>query len=65
MAEPDLRLPIQGGFAGVSPMIWRRILLPGDQAIADLHYTTQIAMGWSNSQLNRFHILRQGLRGRS
>ena len=41
---------------GVSPMIWRRILLRSDQTIADLHYTIQIVMGWSDSHLNRFHI---------
>ena len=41
---------------GESPMIWRRILLRSDQTIADLHYTIQIAMGWSDSHLNRFHI---------
>jgi hypothetical protein len=41
---------------GVSPMIWRRILLRSDQTIADLHYTIQIAMGWSDSHLHRFHI---------
>lgn len=41
---------------GVSPMIWRRILLHSDQTIADLHYTIQIAMGWSDSHLNRFRI---------
>jgi Plasmid pRiA4b ORF-3-like protein len=32
---------------GISPMIWRRLLLRSDQSIADLHYTIQIAMGWS------------------
>ena len=37
-------------------MIWRRILLRSDQTVADLHYTIQIAMGWSDSHLNRFHI---------
>jgi hypothetical protein len=41
---------------GVSPMIWRRILLRSDQTIADLHYSIQIAMGWSDSHLHRFHI---------
>jgi hypothetical protein len=41
---------------GVSPMIWRRILLRSDQTVADLHYTIQIAMGWSDSHLHRFHI---------
>ena len=41
---------------GISPMIWRRLLLRSDQSIADLHYTIQIAMGWSDSHLHRFHI---------
>jgi hypothetical protein len=41
---------------GISPMIWRRLLLRSDHSIADLHYTIQIAMGWTNSHLHRFHI---------
>ena len=41
---------------GISPMIWRRLLLRCDHSIADLHYAIQIAMGWSDSHLHRFHI---------
>ena len=41
---------------GISPMIWRRLLLRSDQSIADLHYAIQIAVGWSDSHLHRFHI---------
>ena len=41
---------------GISPMIWRRLLLRSDQTIADLHYAIQIAMGWTDAHLNRFHI---------
>jgi hypothetical protein len=41
---------------GISPMIWRRLLLRNDHSIADLHYTIQIAMGWSDSHLHRFHV---------
>lgn len=41
---------------GVSPMVWRRILLRSDQTIADLHYSLQIVMGWTDSHLHRFHI---------
>ena len=40
----------------ISPAIWRRLLLRDDQTIADLHYTLQIAMGWSDYHLNRFII---------
>src|ERR1019366_7560316 len=41
---------------GISPMIWRRLLVRSDSTIADLHYTLQIAFGWSDSHLHRFHI---------
>ncbi|MDQ2835572.1 MAG: plasmid pRiA4b ORF-3 family protein [Acidobacteriota bacterium] len=37
-------------------MVLRRLLLRSDQSIADLHYAIQIAMGWNDSHLNRFHI---------
>lgn len=40
----------------ISPAIWRRVQLRSDQTIADLHYTLQIAMGWSDMHLNRFVI---------
>ena len=41
---------------GISPMVWRRLLLRSDHPIADLHYAIQIAMGWSDAHLNRFHL---------
>ena len=40
----------------ISPMIWRRLLVRSDCSIADLHYTLQIAFGWSDDHLNLFHI---------
>jgi hypothetical protein len=33
---------------GVSPLIWRRLLVRSDSTIADLHATLQIALGWSD-----------------
>ena len=39
---------------GVSPAIWRRVLVRSDSSIGELHYTIQIAMGWSDDHLNRF-----------
>jgi hypothetical protein len=30
---------------GISPMIWRRLLVSDDCTITDLHYILQIAMG--------------------
>ena len=41
---------------GISPLIWRRLLLRADQSIADLHYALQLAFSWSDCHLNRFRI---------
>jgi len=32
-------------------MIWRRLWVRSDSTIADLHYTLQIAFGWSYDQV--------------
>ena len=58
MPGPQMRCVYQFKVAlrGISPMIWRRLLLRSDHSIADLHYAIQIAMGWSDAHLNRFHI---------
>ncbi|MBD2097696.1 plasmid pRiA4b ORF-3 family protein [Trichocoleus sp. FACHB-591] len=41
---------------GISPMIWRRLLVSGDSTIADFHNILQMMMGWSNEHLNRLTI---------
>ena len=41
---------------GVSPMVWRRLLVRADSTVADLHYALQITFGWSDSHLNCFRI---------
>ena len=41
---------------GISPMIWRRLLLRSDQTVVDLHCSLQLAFGWNDSPLNRFRI---------
>lgn len=54
-AEPTI-YQLKVVLLGVSPMIWRRLLVCGDSTITDLHYIIQIAMGWSNDHINRFRI---------
>ncbi len=39
---------------GVKPPIWRRILIPSDITLGDLHAVLQIVMGWTNSHLHQF-----------
>ena len=39
---------------GASPPIWRRILVPADMALIDLHAAIQSTMGWCNCHLHQF-----------
>jgi hypothetical protein len=41
---------------GISPLIWRRLLIPADTTIAGLHAILQAAFGWSGEHLHRFVI---------
>ena len=41
---------------GVSPLIWRRLLIPADTTIAGLHAVLQIAFGWNGDHLHRFVV---------
>jgi hypothetical protein len=41
---------------GISPLIWRRLLVRGDSTVAQLHEALQVAFGWDDEHLNRFEI---------
>ncbi len=40
----------------VSPLIWRRLLVPGDATLADLHAVLQAAFAWSDVYLHRLNV---------
>ena len=40
----------------VTPVVWRRLLVPGGVRLAKLHDIIQAAMGWTNSHLHAFTI---------
>src|SRR4051812_35901944 len=40
----------------ISPMIWRRLQIPGNVSLAKLHHIIQIVYGWDNEHLHQFHI---------
>lgn len=42
--------------AEISPLIWRRIWMRADQTLADLHYTIQITLDWTDSYLSHFQL---------
>lgn len=40
----------------IEPEIWRRVVVPDNFTLGDLHHIIQIAMGWQNCHLHRFEI---------
>ena len=39
---------------GISPMVWRRVLVPGTCTLRELHGVIQVAMGWEGIHLYQF-----------
>lgn len=39
---------------GSKPKIWRRLLIPSDMLLSDVHKIIQTAMGWTNSHMHQF-----------
>jgi hypothetical protein len=44
---------------GVEPPVWRRLVVPSEFTLFDLHCAIQVAMGWENCHLHDFEIKRQ------
>jgi hypothetical protein len=49
-------LQLRTSLRGVSPPVWRRLLVPEQIAIAQLHHVMQLAMGWNDEHLHQFVI---------
>jgi hypothetical protein len=60
MAETDRHEPqiyqLRVVLRGISPLIWRWLLVCSDNTVAQLHEVLQIAFGWDDEHLNRFEI---------
>ena len=41
---------------GTSPPVWRRLLVPADLTLAQLHDVLQAAMGWEDGHMHEFSI---------
>src|ERR1700736_6624601 len=41
---------------GVSPLVWRRLLVVSETSLGELHEMLQSAFGWSGEHLHRFLI---------
>src|SRR5690242_4406961 len=60
MAEPRASSPaiyqLRVVLRGVSPLVWRRLLVSSETPLAELHEILQLAFDWSNDHLHRFLI---------
>ena len=41
---------------GISPMVWRRVLVPSACTLRELHGVLQVAMGWEGIHLYQFRL---------
>ncbi|MBZ5617012.1 MAG: plasmid pRiA4b ORF-3 family protein [Acidobacteriia bacterium] len=58
-ATPGEVYAIKVTLLGTSPPVWRRILVPRDITLRNLHRTLQTVMGWTNSHLHQFVLRTQ------
>ncbi len=49
-------LQLKACLIDISPMIWRRLLVPATMTLHDLHGVFQVAMGWRSLHLFQFRI---------
>jgi len=55
-SAPPLVYQLRVVVHGISPLIWRRLLVPAETTIAELHTILQTAFGWGGEHLHRFVI---------
>jgi hypothetical protein len=62
LRQPETRVEVYAikvTLLGTSPPVWRRILVPREITLRNLHRTLQTVMGWTNSHLHQFLLPRQ------
>ena len=56
-AEAGLQIKVW--LIGISPMVWRRVLVPAAFTLRELHGVIQVAMGWEGIHLFQFCLQRR------
>jgi Plasmid pRiA4b ORF-3-like protein len=55
-ADAAAILQVKVWLTGISPMVWRRVLVPSTFTLHELHGVIQVAMGWEGIHLYDFHL---------
>src|ERR1700681_4444833 len=55
-ADTATILQIKVWLTGISPMVWRRVLVPSSFTLRELHGVIQVAMGWEGIHLYDFQL---------
>jgi hypothetical protein len=55
-SAPPVAYRLKVSLRHISPMIWRRLLVPRDLTLYGLHRTIQIAFGWEDYHLHAFKL---------
>ena len=56
MDAPGDVIQLKVRLLGISPMLWRRVLVPKTMTLRELHGVLQVAMGWEGIHLYAFDI---------
>ena len=59
LADPAVEtqlLTVHLALEDTEPLVWRRLSIPGDLDLAQVHDVLQAAMGWTDSHLHRFFL---------
>jgi hypothetical protein len=54
--DADAILQVKFWLTGISPMVWRRVLVPLSFTLRELHGVIQVAMGWEGIHLYDFQL---------
>ncbi|MDR2662514.1 MAG: plasmid pRiA4b ORF-3 family protein, partial [Treponema sp.] len=54
--NPQSAYVLRVNIANSKPKIWRKLSVPGDYTLGDLHVILQIAFGWDNDHMHSFTV---------
>jgi hypothetical protein len=55
-ASPAVQYRLKVSLRHISPMVWRRLVVPSDLTLYGLHRAIQIAVGWEDYHLHAFKV---------